>query len=192
VPQGELLAQLADPDEDRARRALETLYVAFFERLWKFAYLTVHERGVAEEVTQDVFFTLWQRRNTIDVQGDIAVYLHTAVRYRAAKHVRHDRVVARHAELAERQRDDEWFRTHAARPDDEVVAGEIERLFLDRLASVPDRPRQALVLRWRDGWTYEDIGQVLGISKVAARALILRYQRALQPFLDRLRQELHG
>jgi RNA polymerase sigma-70 factor (ECF subfamily) len=171
---------------------LETIYLALFERLWRFAYLTVGQQDVAEEVAQDVFFALWQRRAAIDVHGDIAVYLHSAVRYRAVKHVRHDRVVHRYAEGAESAGDE---LPHVARiegPEETLSAIELERAFLDALAAVPDRARQALVLRWRDGWTYEEVGEALGISKVAARALVLRYQRRLEPFLNRLRRELEG
>jgi len=175
-----------------ARGALATIYNALFDRLWRFAYLTVRTREAAEEVTQDVFFALWQRRATLEVYGDVAVYLHTAVRYRAAKYVRHDRVVARHADTAEHPVSDDSAIAHIAGPDETLSAAELERAFLDALAAVPARVRQALILRWRDGWTYEEVGEALGISKVAARAMVLRYQQRLRPFLERLHQELRA
>jgi RNA polymerase sigma-70 factor (ECF subfamily) len=192
MPQDVLLARLRSADEREARDALHILYVTLFERLWRFAYLTVREREAAEEVTQDVFWGVWQRRATLAVSGDIAVYLHTAVRYRAMKYARHARVVARHAEAVGDGRSGAFAEQAVETPDDVFAATELERAFLDALAHVPDRPRQALVLRWRDGWTYEEIGTALGISKVAARGLVLRYQRQLQPFLERLRAELSG
>lgn len=192
VAQDALVSALRSSDESAARVALETIYLALFERLWRFAYLTVRHRDVAEEVTQDVFFALWQRRTTLELQGDIAVYLHTAVRYRAVKHVRHDRVVSRYSEESGQTDIDQPLVAHIEGPEEALSAGELERAFIDLLARVPDRVRQALVLRWRDGWTYEEIGETLGVSKVAVRALILRYQQRLQPFLDKLRQELEG
>lgn len=192
VSQHDLLTQLRASDEGVAQAALETLYLALFERLWRFAYLTVRQRDIAEEVTQDVFFAVWQRRSTLKVEGDISVYLHTAVRYRAMKYLRHDRVVSRHAEDAVHA--DVSFPQIARLegPEETLSFAELERMFLDALAAVPDRARQALTLRWRDGWTYDEVGEALGISKVGARALILRYQERLRPFLDRLRQELEG
>ena len=36
----------------------------------------------AEEVVQEVFVSLWERRHSLEINGSLGAYLHTAVRYR--------------------------------------------------------------------------------------------------------------
>jgi len=186
IAQDTLLAQLGGTEAE-ARAALHVLYTTLFDRLWRFAYLLLRSRDEAEEVVHDAFLALWERRTTIDIRTDVSVYLHTAVRNRAYKRHRHERVVARTATDAERQATVTRLIGTIASPEDDLSAHELAREFAEVLSTVSDRDRVALILRWEEGRTYEEIGHVLGVSVVTARAIVLRQQRALRPLLERLR-----
>ena len=62
-------------------RAFQQLYERHWYALYATAYRKLASREAAEEIVQDVFATLWQRRATARID-QLAAYLHTAVRYR--------------------------------------------------------------------------------------------------------------
>lgn len=43
-------------------KAFEMLYYRYYAPLCAFSMLIVNDRGLAEEIVDDVFFSLWERR----------------------------------------------------------------------------------------------------------------------------------
>jgi RNA polymerase sigma-70 factor (ECF subfamily) len=158
------------------------------------AYRTIRSREIAEEIVQDVFYTFWDQRHSVIIRDALSLYLHVAVRNNAYKYHRHTKVIERHVASVEDDPGQQVlgstrsFRT----PAEALAESETERALLDALVGISDRDRDILVLRWRDGWSFEEIGRTIGISSVAARIVVSRQQRRLKVFLDRLRDELRG
>lgn len=84
-PVGTVLARIRAGDQD----AFASLYRTLYTILWRIAILVTRSAPTAEEIVQDVFLTLWDRRETLDVDADIRVYLAAAVRNRAHDLSRH-------------------------------------------------------------------------------------------------------
>jgi RNA polymerase sigma-70 factor (ECF subfamily) len=68
-------------------------------------------------------------------------------------------------------------------PLDEVVHRAEDRELLRAVLALPFKDRQAIYLHYFDGLTFAEVGEVLGVSEIAAR---VRVHRALQ----RLRGQL--
>src|ERR687890_38476 len=68
----------------------------------------------------------------------------------------------------------------------EPVDGHREELrqLLDDIGSLPDVQRGALLLREMDGFSYEQVGEVLGLPLSTVRASIFRARRTLQGLAD--------
>jgi RNA polymerase sigma factor (sigma-70 family) len=79
-----------------------------------------------------------------------------------------------------------------AHPDAVLEEREVERAFDAALASIPERHRLILAMRWHDGLAHEEIARVFGISRTRVRTIIARYQDRLRPFFDMLRANLSG
>jgi len=74
----QLLQQIADDD----RTAFTILYRRYWEGLFITASKVLRGKEEAADVVQDVFLSLWNRRHELDLQGSLAAYLHTSVRYK--------------------------------------------------------------------------------------------------------------
>ena len=61
----ELLQQMADDN----RRAFTMLYRRYWEDLFITAAKALRGKGEAADVVQDVFLSLWNRRNELNIQG---------------------------------------------------------------------------------------------------------------------------
>ncbi|HXC24701.1 MAG TPA: sigma-70 family RNA polymerase sigma factor [Gemmatimonadaceae bacterium] len=166
------------------REALATVYRTYYEALWRFAYLLVRSRETAQDITQDVFLNLWTQRESIDVREDFRVYLYAAIRKRAWNVGRHERVVAA-VETGVEQGGIEApaVGSHIVVPDEAAEAEAFQAAYRKALTALPDRDRTAALLRWEEEMTFAQIGEVLGISAMGARGMVLRAQERIQTLL---------
>lgn len=179
------------PDHTLVRRlregdvsAFEWVYDTYYERLWRFAYSFVRTRAIAQEVVHDIFLTLWSGRETLSIHTTLDGYLYGAVRNRALKLVRHERVVAREASDALVQSHSPASSAPAEGVQETLEQRELIAALSRAVAELPERHRTAIVLRWRHGMRYEEIATVLAVSPQAARTLILRVQQTLKTVLS--------
>lgn len=181
------MAQWGDKDDSTllgavkngAESAFDELYIRWFERLARFAYTFVLAPDIADEIVQDVFLSLWERRKDIEIRESVSVYLYTAVRNRALKELRRRGI----AERAESLIESGAFTVSAQipeLPDEATASSYIQSRIEELLASMPPRRREAMLLRWKHGLSFAEIGQVMGISEDAARMHVTRVQQALE------------
>src|SRR6266516_5130210 len=84
----EWLERLRTGDEE----AFESLFRAYVEPLCAFAYSYVESEPAAQEIVQDLFARLWERRDSLEVPRNVQAYLYGATRNRAINHLRNRRV----------------------------------------------------------------------------------------------------
>lgn len=79
----ELLQQMADG----SRIAFSALYRRYWEELFIIATKALRGKEEAADVVQDIFLSLWNRRNELNLQGSLAAYLHTSARYKCINYI---------------------------------------------------------------------------------------------------------
>lgn len=77
LPDHELLSLLAEGDED----AFTEIYNRYWKKLYVTAFNRLDDAREAEEATQNVFLSLWKRRDVLELNFSLATYLSTAVKY---------------------------------------------------------------------------------------------------------------
>jgi len=174
-----LLARIRDGDS----AALGVLYEITFRDLWVFARRYVGD-ALAEEVVQDVFLTLWTRRDW-SVHTTVRAYLFGAVRHRALNVVHRREIEARASEILVR---DAVRDTSPIQSDDVAADSELRTLIAQTIATFPERQRAAIILRIDRNLSYSEIGGALGISATAAGNLVkkgeAKLRTALRPYLS--------
>jgi RNA polymerase sigma-70 factor (ECF subfamily) len=161
--------------------AFRSLFLSLYEPLWRFAFGCVRSGEAAEELVQAVFLHLWEHRERWDAPHGVRAYLYTAVRNRALNYARHERVVAEAAsEVAGAL---SALGPRVPRPDEMLEAAEMRAALRHAVATLPERRRLALTLRWQHGMSYGEVATVLGTS---AKAAAMQVARAL----DMLREAL--
>jgi RNA polymerase sigma-70 factor (family 1) len=78
----ELLSLLHKGSED----AFTSIYNLYWRRLIGLAYSHTKDKFVAEEIVQEVFLSLWQRKDKIQITS-LSAYLATAVKFAVFKHI---------------------------------------------------------------------------------------------------------
>ena len=179
-----LLARAGQGDGAAAAALLDRLG----PRLMAFSLrMTAGDRALAEDIVQEAFLRLWKRAASWDAAG--AAQMSTWLgRVAANLAVDAKRRSARTAPL-----DDAGEPADDAMP---VLAGMIRAEGLSALdaalASLPDRQRQAVVLRHVEGYSNPDIAAMLGCGVEAVESLTARGKRRLADLLRETEGDDHG
>jgi RNA polymerase sigma-70 factor (family 1) len=158
--------------------AFETLFHAYYAPLCSFAYRYLGARDLAEEIVQEVFLCIWERRESWDVRTSVRSYLLTSVRNAALSYLRHERVV--------RRRQAEVRDSHesvAASPEACALEAETVVAVRQAIARLPDRCRLVFTLHREQGLTYAEVAEALGISPRTVEVQIGRALKSLRKAL---------
>jgi RNA polymerase sigma-70 factor (sigma-E family) len=158
-----------------ADRVVTEIYHGEYKSLVRLAVLLVHDVPTAEEVVQDAFeamHTAWRRLRDSD---KALSYLRQAV-------VNKSRSVLRHRTVVDK---------NAPKPaPDEPSAEQGALALIERsavvaaLRTLPDRQREAIVLRYYADLSEADIAATMGISKGAVKSHTARAMAALKSILE--------
>lgn len=171
-PTAELDRSWADRIRTGDARAYETVFRSLYPSLVTYVARIVDSQAVGEELVQEIFLTLWQRRATLEIaEGSLSAYLFTSARNRALAHLRREKVATRWREratfdalIAERElsRDAGGRDGGGGMPD--AVEVELSVAIAAAVAALPPRARQVFTMHRQGGRTYGEIAAELGVS----------------------------
>lgn len=151
-----ILARIAARDP----RGVEMLYDRYGGVAFALAYRLLGERGVAEDVVQESFLSIWRQSATYDARrGAVRAWLMTIVHHRAIDHLRTIRA-KRSADTVMDDamplpaREDTWA---------EVAQGLEQQRVRAALATLPPEQRQVVDLAYFEGLTHAEIAARVGI-----------------------------
>jgi RNA polymerase sigma-70 factor (ECF subfamily) len=188
-----LVAAVAAGSED----ALAELYDRHAGAIHATALRMTGDRGVAEDVVQEVFLTLWNRAERFDPQrGSLAAWLGTIARHRAVDRLRaagrRPRLVTLSADPDEpggqaldRAAQDALPGGLPAADDPAAAAeaGEARAAIGAALAAMPEQERDVILLAYRDDLSQSEIaarlGWPLGTVKTRTRRALGRLRGVL-------------
>ncbi len=160
--------------------SLQLLYRHFYKALVAFAHQMVGSVGVAEELVQDAFIRLWQRRNEFESQGSLRAYLYHSVRNACISHLRHERV--------ERSRIESFQLDYrlSSDDDDESYREELIRQLLLSIDTLPPKQREVFLLSVK-GKSCEEIAAEMNITPESVKK---QRQRGIRRLRDTLTPEM--
>lgn len=151
-----LLAAIAADDQ----AAYKTLYVSYYDRLYRLAFLITRSRELAEEIVSDVFIALWRNRSKATRIENLRLYLYIATRNTALNY--QSRMQKTNAvpideldiELAPPYQD----------PEQAYITKEMDLRIREAIDNLPPRCKLVFKLIKEDGLSYKEAAQVLGLS----------------------------
>ena len=155
-----------------AARAVSALYTAHAVGLIRLAVIMLGDRPAAEDVVQDAFCGLYLRWGQL---ADPA----RALGYVRSSTLNGCRSELRHRVRAQRRDSQAPAQVLAASAEQAALVGEEHRQVLGALRRLPDRQREALVLRFYLDLTEPEIAQSMGVSPGTVKSTTSRGLAAL-------------
>lgn len=150
----QLLSLVVEGDD----HAFKEIYTRYWTGLYDTAYKRLKNSKQSQDIVQDVFIGLWERREDWQIQ-DLAAYLHTAVRYRVYNYV--SRNLASEAFF-------EPFDAvvaYSAGADEMLIEKELFQLATAYIATLPKKRKQIFMLYTQENMSTSEIAQKLHISR---------------------------
>ncbi|HWL98373.1 MAG TPA: SigE family RNA polymerase sigma factor [Nocardioidaceae bacterium] len=172
---------MSSPTTWDADEAVTSLYAAHYRSLVRMAALLLRDGGEAEEVVQDAFVAMhdaWRRLRDAD---RALAYLRQSVVNRARSALRRRAVRERHA--TEQGREPPHRDLPSA--ESEAMRAEDRRAVVDALRTLPERQREAIVLRYYADLSEADTAFAMGVSRGAVKSHTSRGMAALRTNLER-------
>jgi RNA polymerase sigma-70 factor (sigma-E family) len=161
--------------EPRDQAGIADLFHARHLELVRLATLLVGDRATAEDVVQDVFVSVCARWQRLTENGVAVAYFRTAV-VNACRSVHRRRgIVRRFGQGTEAAL---WTEPEPS-AESAVLLAEDRRRVLRALSRLPDRQREALVLRYYQRLTQAEIAASMGISQGTVKSTLSRGLHAL-------------
>ncbi|MEZ5705821.1 MAG: RNA polymerase sigma factor [Burkholderiaceae bacterium] len=168
-------------------RAFEQLYDRHALPVWRFVQRSVQNTALADELVQDVWFSVVRHATRYEPRARFRTWLFTLAHHRMVDHWRanpaHTSLDARDEDgssLAEMLVAESGFG-----PDRRLDSREQAQALLDALASLPPAQREAFLLQAEGGFSLAEIAEATGVAAETAKSR-LRYARA------RLRETLEA
>jgi RNA polymerase sigma-70 factor (family 1) len=174
--ESDYLRRLKQDDE----RAFDALFRHYSALVYRFAFSYLKSRPAAEEIVQECFIKIWEKRTQLRDDVPLKGYLFTT---------------AHHAVLNELRRDQHHLRLHgqvaaAAGPAsvaNEAEYQEMEALYHAALERLPPRQREAFELSRQQGLSYPEIAERQGVSVKTVEAHIMQALKTLRTYF-----RMHG
>ena len=174
---GDELESLAEKAREGSSEAWAELYEANAPAIFRLCRRALNNRHDAEDATAAVFLKARLHLNQFDASRPFAPWIY--------------RVAANHCwdELRKRRTHGEWddgeselqkLEDQAPTPQQAVLLNETKRNVRNAIAARDDRSRLIVILRYFAEMSYEEIGDVLGISSNFTGVLLLRARRQMR------------
>lgn len=150
-----LLIKIRDHDD----RAFGELYDQFSTQLYANILRMVKDRELAQELLQEVFVKVWEKRALIDPEKPFTAYL-----FQIAKNLVYDHF----RKLALDKKFEQHLMTHGldrySHIEEDLIDKERKQLFLDAVNKLSPQRKQVFTLCKLEGKSYHEVSDMLQIS----------------------------
>jgi RNA polymerase sigma factor (sigma-70 family) len=142
--------------------ALSQLYKRFVRPCYSLARRICADEGLAEDVVQEVFLTLWRDPSRFDPsRGGLPTWLLTLIHHKAVDAVRRESTIHRRI-MAAPEAGEDWSPTPVPGADQTAIARIVAGQVHAALHRLPIEQRQTLALAYFGGHTQREIAVLTG------------------------------
>ncbi|MBY5959215.1 RNA polymerase sigma-70 factor [Membranicola marinus] len=159
------------------------VFLLFEQKLYRFAFSITKSEYISEEIVQEVFVKVWEKRKTLDISRSFDSYIFTMTRNLTYNYLR---------DASRRQsiRNELWTNINSLQQqaDAELIFEEYEKIVEDIVQSLPQQKRSIYRLSRQQGKSNSEIADILGISPKTVKNHLWKTMRMirvqLKPYLD--------
>lgn len=137
--------------------AFEMFFRYHYNHLCNYANSFVKDRDESEEIVQNAFATLWDKRQDLDIKGSVRAYLFSMVHNQSLNYLKHQKVKLKHQESIIRH-------TEESHEDSGTESNELEQRIFEALQELPEKCRMVFKMSRFEELKYTEIANKMNIS----------------------------
>ena len=141
------------------KSAYEELFRSLYSHLCNFAFQFLKEQAASEEVVQEMFFKLWEKREELNINSSIKSYLFSSVRNHCLNQIKHLEIRNSYKIHNEQQ-----IQHSEQQEYDVAVEHELQEKIEIAIQSLPPERQKIFKLSRFEGKKYREIAEELSLS----------------------------
>lgn len=162
------------------KKALTALYNNYWKVLYISSYNLLKDKEVCEEIIQDVFIDLWNKRKDLEIKVSLQSYLYACVRYKVFAEFRTNKMMR--FELFE----DLNERLQYTTPETKMMHEELKSYVKLVVESLPEKCKRVYKLSRHEQLSHKEIAEQLGITVKTVENHITNALRVLRTSLGQV------
>ncbi|AFD08279.1 RNA polymerase sigma factor [Solitalea canadensis] len=163
--------------------AYEQIYTIYYRQLYNYAHKYSSDKELINDLIHDLFIKIWSNKLSLGNPPSVKNYLFKSFRSHLFNHLRDTKDHA--SGTAEELESLNVFTLEVKpSPEADLIAREkahhVNRLISNAIGQLTDRQREAIYLKYYEGFSYPEIAEIMGLSVKAAYKLIARAITALR------------
>uniref|UniRef100_UPI00352A779A RNA polymerase sigma factor n=1 Tax=Aerococcus urinaeequi TaxID=51665 RepID=UPI00352A779A len=170
-----LLQRLQQGSEE----AFTILYDKFSKPLYRNILRLVKDEEIAEELLQDLFMKIWERKEKISLEGSFKSFL-----YKVAENIVYSyfRTVAKDARLIDKLISD--YVDYDSNAEELIIAKETNAMLQKAIEYLPTQRQQVYILCKLQGKSHEEVSNLLGISTSTINNQIVKANKTVKEYFN--------
>lgn len=152
-----------------SREAFELMFHKYYHPLVLFANRYVRDHEIAEDIVQTFFCNFWEQRQKLMIDSSIKNYLFRSIKNSTLNFIKYDTRFVR-----EEKNEELINELHQIDP---IDVDELEVEVINALNRLTEREREIFLLCYKDGYSYAEIAEKLGISVNSVKTLLTRSRK---------------
>ena len=170
----DLVKRLQQNEEE----ALTIIYKEYWQIMYMAAYNLIKDSSVCEDIVQEVFISLWQRREKLQIKTSLKSYLYTSTVYKVYDHFSKNKKI-----LKDELFDNFENKIEASNPETKLMHEELIRHLDAIVDSLPDKCREVYKLSRENMLSNKEIAEQLNISQRTVEGHISKALKILKESL---------
>jgi len=163
---------------DEHTSAFDEIYKRYWDKLYGAAYKRVKSPEAAEEIVQELFTDLWERRKILNIRSELPVYLFSAIKYKVITYI--------HKEIVKNN----YAHTHFSElsyydnsTEEKILVDDLNSCLQSQVQLLPVKCKQVFEMSRNGHQSNKQIASQLGISEKTVENQITKALRRLRTSL---------
>lgn len=142
------------------KETFERIYRNHWKMVFGVCYRYLQDEDIASELVQDIFESLWRRKNVLQVNESIEKYLAGAAKLAVFNYIRSTKQAPVFCPIPENN-----YSTTAANPEDELHFNDLSQRITELAGVLPEKSRVVFEMSRTEGLSNKEIASELLVSE---------------------------
>lgn len=161
--------------------AFEILFNRYWEPLFAAAMHRLQSRDLSQDILQELFVDLWEKRDSLRVQSNVKGYLFTALKNRIINKIKSEAVREKYEKMVI-----EFYETNELATDQQFSEKALLEAVKKQTKKLPDRRREVFEMSRFDQLSHKEISEKLNISPKTVENHINHALKTIRPQLRKI------
>lgn len=152
------------------------------QHVFGLAFKLCGKQFQAEEITQEVFLRIFSKYKTFEGRSELSTWIYRITVNVARSYFKKESRYATNDDIYD---DQLKLKGESITPEDDALGKEFRAAFLQELKTLSPKNREAFVLKHMEGFTYEEMEEILDASTAQLKMRVHRAREQLQKTLKK-------